>query len=846
MTVQLQPETVQILNEEDYRKFRLPEELSNFGSLQTAFGFLPLREMQLRGEILGLVFACKLTQTFQNSYSQPLEAVYIFPLPARSAVSSFVMETASRRVEGVLQERGAARQAYAQAVASGKQAALAEEERAEVFTITVGNIPPGESVRIELELEGPLGWMDGEAMFRFPLVVAPRYTPGAALGDENVGSGTTDDTDAVPDASRISPPLLLPGYPNPVRLSVELQVQTAGLPFGLPSVSMADLRCCRRTGQEDGYTVTLQPLSNRLDRDLILRFPLQSSQIATSLHVQTSPRDSDLHHILLNLVPDSSHQAGPAVPRQVVALLDRSGSMSGWKMVCARRAVGRLIDSLNDADSFQVLNFDDRTEPLDPSRGGLRPASDRERFLTLESLGKVTERGGTEILPALEQGVQLLQGAAQPILLLITDGQVSNESETLRWMQTHARGIRVFTVGIDRAINQGLLEQMAQVSGGVFTLVESEEQLDHAMSGMCARINPPLLSNLAISLPGVQAAPARCELFQGACARLYASFRGPVPDQVEITALGRDGRPWQQAVAVSHSEGTTLQRLWGRARVSELEHGFLAGWSAPECQPAAIARFALEVGVLCRFTAFVAIDQQSYVPGTLRQETQAVSDASGGAQKKLSAPRGAAPLRRSEPAAGMAAPIRMSAPLSAGLPPAAAPCPAPPPPPPSPAPFEPATDPFSAAPEAFAADPFSSEPPPWAAAEMRRASPAPAPNSQQAARPASLPPRDALVGGKPTPRPAPSLLVQEALELLRSASDARFLGQALMGLHGALLQAGYRPEQLQHLVEAQAYWKGVNYLPRAQVSDEVRALVEWTERLLLTPPPAGRSGNFWS
>lgn len=175
-------------------------------------------------------------------------------------------------------------------------------------------------------------------------------------------------------------------------------------------------------------------------RDLILRFPLPSSEIQSALSVQSLNGE---HHWALDLVPDDLHQQGPAVPRQVVALLDRSGSMSGWKMVCARRAVGRLIDSLVDADAFQVLTFDDQVEPLDPKRPGLRPAADRDRFLAVEQLGKIEERGGTEILMALQAGVAALAGQPDPYLLLITDGQVGNESEVLRWVQQHAKGVRI-------------------------------------------------------------------------------------------------------------------------------------------------------------------------------------------------------------------------------------------------------------------------------------------------------------------------------------------------------------------------------------------------------------------
>ena len=636
------PIQVQILNEGDYQKFRVPADLGSFGSLTTSAGVLPLQSMSLQGHVVGLLYHLKLVQRFYNPYGQPLEAVYIFPLPGRAAVSSFVMQTEQRRVVGRLEERGEARRQYQQAISQGKQAALAEEERSEVFTMTVGNIPPGQFVEIELELDGPLSWSDGQAMFRFPLVVAPRYIPGTPYSGESVGSGIQADTNAVPDASRISPPVLLPGYPNPVHLSVDILVEPGGLLFGSPQVSLPDLLCWNEPA---GFRLALRPTADRLDRDLIVRIPLPSPQAQSSFLATQGP---DGHYFVLNLVPDDVHQMGPQTPRQVVTLLDRSGSMSGWKMVCARRAVGRLIDSLTERDAFQVLNFDDTVEYLDPTKTSLRYASDRERYLALEQLGKVKDRGGTEILKAIQAGVQMLRGHQQPYLILITDGQVGNESEVLRWIQQNAAGIRIFTVGIDSAVNVSLLERIAQVSGGHFTLVNSEEQLDEEMLGLRRRINPPLLHQVSVQFPGAECSPAQVDLFEGLCSRQMGYVRGGIPLEVDVIGYSSDGRAFRNRLPVTLCSGQTVHKMWARERVLELEHGFLAGWRQPAYQPAAIAQFALLHGVLCRFTAFVAVDDQSFVPGPLHQVTQAVSQPAGWDQKKLqqqSSPRKSGLLR---------------------------------------------------------------------------------------------------------------------------------------------------------------------------------------------------------
>ncbi len=193
---------------------------AGFGALRTERGHLPLESMDVLARIDGLLCRSTLRQVFVNVFGQPLEAVYIFPLPDRAAVTAFRMEVAGRVIDGVLEEREKAREDYERAITEGKRAAIAEEDRPGVFNLRVGNLMPGERATIELTLCGVLPYADGEVTFRFPLVVAPRYIPGTPLSGPSSGEGTAVDTDSVPDASRISPPVLLPGYPSPVRLSL--------------------------------------------------------------------------------------------------------------------------------------------------------------------------------------------------------------------------------------------------------------------------------------------------------------------------------------------------------------------------------------------------------------------------------------------------------------------------------------------------------------------------------------------------------------------------------------------------------------------------------------------------
>ena len=333
------------------------------------------------------------------------------PTGPRSAACGW---RSARIIEGVIEERAKAREDYDRALASGRREAIAEEERPNVFTLRAGNIMPGETATVQLDLTGLLPYSSGEVTFRFPLVVAPRYIPGLALPGPSVGDGTATDTSAVPDASRISPPVLLPGFPNPVRLSLALDLHDPG-----GCVCVRDVRSSLHAivaDEQDGLLhIRLKP-GERLDRDFILRFRLASRDpeknvgSSLTLHPDTIGKGNGPEGTFaLTLIPPADVASGIR-PRDVVFVLDRSGSMGGWKIVAARRAMARMIDTLSESDRYAVLAFDDHVETPPGLTSGLVPATDRNRFRALEYLARIHARGGTEMAEPLAQAVDRLTG----------------------------------------------------------------------------------------------------------------------------------------------------------------------------------------------------------------------------------------------------------------------------------------------------------------------------------------------------------------------------------------------------------------------------------------------------
>lgn len=653
---------VTVMGESEASAHSAPVDEAGLGALRTERGNLPLDRVDLSVDIVGLTSRSLLTQEFVNVHTVPLEATYVFPLPDRAAVTSMRMTAAGRVVEAKLRERGEAREEYDEAVAAGRRAAIAEEERPDVFTMRVGNIGPGERISVELTLAGALPVEDGEATFRFPLVVAPRYIPGAPLAGDSVGDGYAEDTEAVPDASRITPPVLLPGFPNPVRLAIDVGVDPAGLPIGAA-------RCSLHTIVSERGRIRIQP-GERLDRDFVLRLGYgappepppgtavtdsggQVSTAEASLVVVRDPEGSEGTYQFTVLPPPAGHAA---VPRDVVLLLDRSGSMEGWKMVAARRAAARIVDTLLDADRFAVLAFDTAIETPSTLPGGLVAATDRNRYRAVEHLSSVEARGGTKLLEPLRRALELLTGDTQRpaswsrpgeaitevaardlVVVLVTDGQVGDEDRILREAADGLRRVRVHTVGIDQAVNAGFLGRLASAGGGRCELVESEDRLDEAMARIHSRIATPLVTNLRLAASGLtpieeSVTPTRLPgLFPGVPFVVSGRFTehgaseatGDGGGSVTLSGVTRDGRPWSVTAGAGRRDAPAITAIWARGVLRDLEDQYAALGARPyhEYEKARrglerrIVETSLRFGVLCRFTAYVAVDSRASAPG---------------------------------------------------------------------------------------------------------------------------------------------------------------------------------------------------------------------------------------
>ncbi|HVF11289.1 MAG TPA: VIT domain-containing protein, partial [Abditibacteriaceae bacterium] len=450
-------------------------------------GVCPLKHTDVVAAISGYVCRTTVKQTFHNPLNKKIEAVYVFPLPQNSAVDDMTMTIGKRRIQGQIKPREQARQIYEKAKASGHVASLLDQERPNIFTQAVANIEPGAEIVIEIAFTETLKYEDANFEWVFPMVVGPRYMPGAPTGQ--AGTGWSPDTAEVPDASKISPPVTPEGTRAGHDISLVVNIDTG---MGLQEVNSELHEIEIKKTVRGRATVTLKNQNTIPNKDFILRYRTATDKIEDALLTHS---DGGGHYFTLVLQPPRRVTRAQAVPRELIFVLDTSGSMSGFPIEKAKSVMAKSIDSMGDKDTFNLITFAGDTSVLWAKP---RPNTTQNRAAAQAFLATRAGGGGTEMMKAINAALEGQKTGHIRIVCFMTDGYVGNDREIIAAIKKNAGTARVFAFGIGNSVNRYLLDGMARAGRGEVEYVTLAAQGDAAATRFYERINAPVLTDIAL------------------------------------------------------------------------------------------------------------------------------------------------------------------------------------------------------------------------------------------------------------------------------------------------------------------------------------------------------------
>ncbi len=575
----------------------------------------PLKHTAVKAEISGFLSRVVVTQNFENPFREKIEAVYVFPLPQNAAVDDMTMLVGDRVVRGKILPREQAQAVYEAARASGQVASLLDQERPNIFTQSVANILPGEKIKITISYVETLKYENGAYEFVFPMVVAPRYVPGAPTSRRRTSS-FAPNTDQVPDASKISPRPVRQGLRAGHDISLDITLD-AGI--AIDSVDSKTHQVAIERPSLGSAKIHLKELATIPNKDFILRFDVSGSAI----------RDAVITHRLdkggfftMILQPPDRVTVEDVSPKELVFVLDTSGSMGGFPIEKAKETIKLALANLYPSDTFNLITFSGDThvlfeQPVPATPDNLRKA---QEFL-LSRQGS----GGTEMMTAIKAALEPSDKQNHVrIVCFLTDGQVGNDMAIIDEVKKHPNA-RIFAFGIGGSVNRFLLDEISEQGRGEVEYVGLNDDGSAAARRFHERVRNPLLTDISVEWDGLTVSdvyPQRIpDLFSVKpvvlTGRYLNSGNGTLRLKGKIA-----GNDFVRDIPVHFPENEArhdvLPATWARQRIGDLMAQDYTGIQQAKARPdlkETITQLGMEFRLLTQFTSFVAVEEMVVTDG---------------------------------------------------------------------------------------------------------------------------------------------------------------------------------------------------------------------------------------
>jgi Ca-activated chloride channel family protein len=562
-------------------------------------GLCPLKNTLVSAEIDGFLSRVTVTQFFRNPFPETIEAVYTFPLPNDAAVDDMTITVGERVVKGRIMERKQAQAVYDRAKQEGKVAALLAQQRPNIFTQAVANITPAAEIKVVISYVETLKYADDAYEFRFPMTISERYIPSTVEPE---------------DAARISPESKArPGHTISLEVKIEAGVSVENLASNTHEIETQQFSASR-------FLIKLKNENEIPNRDFVLKYKTAGTNIEDAI---LAHKDKNGGFFTLILQPPDKVLPQDTTPKEIVFVLDTSGSMSGFPIEKAKEAMKLTLDNLNPQDTFNLITFAGETRILFDQPV---PATKENLARARKLLKDVDSDGGTEMMKAIKAALEPTDSQQHVrIVCFMTDGAVGNEAEIIAEVKKHANA-RVFAFGIGNGVNHYLLDEIAREGRGEVEYVSTSDDGSAAARRFYERIRNPLLTDVSLEFQNLQTT----EIFPSEIPDLF--------DAKPVTVVGRyaeggrgkvilrgkmRGQTFAREIAIEFPEqnaaNDVLATLWARQKIAALMRQNVALAEKSEAKDAleqTITNLGLEFRLLTPFTSFVAVDEQMVTDGT--------------------------------------------------------------------------------------------------------------------------------------------------------------------------------------------------------------------------------------
>lgn len=607
----------------------------------------PRLHTHVQMDVTGIVARVEVTQRFQNNSDDWVEGVYAFPLPENSAVDRMRMQVGKRTIVGEIKEKVQAEKLYERARAEGQRASLVQQHRPNLFRTSVANIGPHEAIEITIGYLQIVSRQEGKFSVRFPMTITPRYLPGV-IDDEQVLTPDTPVHAISPisagprDTVRLSdmqPPLAQPDVRrNGITFDIKIE---AGVP--LESVN-SRYHAVNVRRQNTRYSVVLSDAVVSPDRDFELEWrpDVRGEPVATLFREKTGDGD----HVLIMFLPPHE-KLKLATPREVIFIIDTSGSMSGESIRQAKQALLKALETLGPRDKFNVIQFNSIFNSV---FSGTVPADSANRQRAVEYVSALQATGGTEMLPALNAAMNTpVIGEYLRQIIFITDGAVGNEDQLTRAIHQDLGTARLFTVGIGSAPNGFFMRKAAEMGRGTFTYIGSTSEVDEKVTELIGKIEQPALTNIEMTWPDglvPEMAPSRVgDLYAGE--PLVVTARLPRDARGVLKLRGQSASVWSRELQLGRGGSYKgVSTLWARTKISELMDQHVSNVDDDTIR-SQVLPLALSYGLVTKYTSLIAVDKTPARDSNQPLQSQQVPNAKpdGSTWDAVSYPKTATPAQ---------------------------------------------------------------------------------------------------------------------------------------------------------------------------------------------------------